>query len=191
MASISLAKGSNISLTKVAPSLTSLRVGLGWDANTFAGDALDLDASAFLLGEDGKVRSDADFIFYNQLSSADGSVRSLGDNLTGEGDGDDESIVINLPDVAADVKTIRIGVTIHTTGANFGSVRNAFVRGVDENTGEEILRYDLTEDFSTQTAVVFGEVYRHNGEWKFRAVGAGYDTGLAGLAGDAGVNVAA
>lgn len=190
MASISLAKGSNISLTKVAPSLSTVLVGLGWDVNAFAGGDVDLDAAALMLGANGKVRSDADFIFYNQLASTCGSVTHLGDNLTGAGDGDDEEVVVILNQVPADVETIRIAVTIHTVGANFGQVRNAFVRLVNNETNEEIVRYDLSEDYSIENAMVFAELYRHGGEWKFRAVGQGYADGLAGVARDAGVSIA-
>jgi tellurium resistance protein TerD len=189
---ISLSKGGNVSLTKSAPGLTSILIGLGWDARATDGAAFDLDASAFLLKTDGKVASDADFIFFNQAASADGSVKHLGDNTTGAGDGDDEVIKVNLPGVAADVDKIAITVTIHEAEArkqNFGMVGQAFVRVVNEADGVEIVRYDLSEDFSVETALIFGEVYRSSGEWKFRAVGQGFAGGLSAMAKNYGVNV--
>lgn len=190
--SISLSKGGNISLSKEAPGLTKITVGLGWDVRQTDGAAFDLDASAFLLDGIGRVRSDADFIFYNQLKSTCGSVRHTGDNLTGEGDGDDESIEVDLTQVPAEVQKIAVAVTIHEGEArrqNFGMVSNAFVRVVDQVTGREITRYDLNEDASVQTAMIFGEVYRHGTEWKFRAVGQGFKGGLGPLAHHFGVNV--
>jgi tellurium resistance protein TerD len=189
---ISLSKGGNVSLTGAAPGLSRIVVGLGWDTRSSDGAAFDLDASAFLLKSDEKVRSDADFIFFNQLKSADGSVEHTGDNLDGGGDGDDEQIKINLAGVPADVTKVAISVTIHDAEArrqNFGMVRNAFVRVVDAANGSEIVRYDLSEDFSIETALTFGEVYRHNGDWKFRAVGQGFQGGLGALAKNFGVNV--
>ena len=189
---ISLSKGGNVSLTKTAPGLTHIVIGLGWDARATDGAAFDLDASAFLLTSDGKVRSDADFIFFNQSASADGSVKHLGDNTTGEGEGDDEQMTVDLDKVPADVEKIAIGVTIHEAEArkqSFGMVSQAFVRVVNAADNAEIVRYDLSEDFSTETALVFGEVYRNNGEWKFRAVGQGYQGGLAAMAKNYGVNV--
>lgn len=190
--SISPSKGGNISLSKEAPSLTKITVGLGWDVRQTDGAAFDLDASAFLLNGTGKVRSDADFIFYNQLESACKSVRHTGDNLTGEGDGDDESVDVDLTKVPAEVQKIAVAVTIHEGEArrqNFGMVSNAFVRVVDQITGREITRYDLNEDASVETAMIFGEVYRHSTEWKFRAVGQGFKGGLGPLAHHFGVNV--
>ncbi len=189
---ISLSKGGNVSLTGAAPGLTKIVVGLGWDTRTSDGASFDLDACAFLLKSDEKVRSDEDFIFFNQLKSADGSVEHTGDNLDGGGDGDDEQIKINLAGISADVLKVAISVTIHDAEArrqNFGMVRNAFVRVVDGASGAEIVRYDLSEDFSVETALTFGEVYRHNGDWKFRAVGQGFQGGLAALAKNFGVNV--
>ena len=189
---ISLSKGGNVSLTKTAPGLTHIVIGLGWDARATDGAAFDLDASGFLLTSDGKVRSDADFIFFNQSASADGSVKHLGDNTTGEGEGDDEQMTVDLDKVPADVEKIAIGVTIHEAEArkqSFGMVSQAFVRVVNAADNAEIVRYDLSEDFSTETALVFGEVYRNNGEWKFRAVGQGYQGGLAAMAKNYGVNV--
>ncbi len=192
MTGITLSKGGNLSLTKTEPGLTRVTVGLGWDTRATDGQDFDLDASAFLLNASGRVRSDADFIFYNQLKSADGSVEHTGDNRTGAGEGDDEQIRIDLGKVPADVQTVAITVTIHDAEArrqSFGQVRNAFVRILNEDTGREVVRYDLGEDFSTETAVIFAEVYRHNGEWKFRAVGQGYAGGLQALVRNYGINL--
>jgi tellurium resistance protein TerD len=189
MAGLSLSKGSNLSLTKESPGLTVATVGLGWDPRTTAGVQFDLDASAILVAENGKIRSDADFIFYNQMSTPDGSVVHQGDNRTGEGDGDDEQIAIDLRLVAADVARVVIVVSIHDADnrrQNFGQVRDAFCRVLDQD-GNEIVRFDLTEDASRETAMIFAEIYRHGAEWKFRAVGQGYETGLAGIATDFGV----
>lgn len=187
---ISLSKGGNISLSKTAPGLTRIIVGLGWDTRSTDGAAFDLDASAFLLKSDGKVRSSSDFVFYNQLKSSDGSVEHTGDNLTGEGDGDDETIKVNLSTVPAEIEKIAITVTIHDAEVrkqNFGMVSQAFVRVVNETDSQEIVRYDLSEDFSVETALIFGEVYRSAGEWKFRAVGQGFKGGLSPLANNFGV----
>ncbi|MDB6134991.1 MAG: TerD family protein [Verrucomicrobiales bacterium] len=189
---ISLTKGGNVSLTKSAPGLTNIVIGLGWDTRATDGAAFDLDASAFLLKSDGKVSSDGDFIFFNQAASADGSVKHLGDNLTGAGDGDDEQITVNLAAVAATVDKIALTVTIHEAEArrqNFGMVSQAFVRVVNAADNSEIVRYDLSEDFSVETALIFGEVYRNGTEWKFRAVGQGFAGGLAAMAKSYGVNV--
>lgn len=189
---ISLSKGGNVSLSKEAPGLTDLLIGLGWDARATDGQDFDLDASAFLLNASGKVRSDADFIFYNQLKSDNGSVEHMGDNRTGEGDGDDEEIVIQLNNVPADVVKIAIAVTIHEAdarGQNFGQVSSAYIRCVNKNGGTEIAKYDLSEDASVETAMIFGEVYRHNNDWKFKAVGQGFAGGLAPLAKNYGVNI--
>ena len=188
---VTLAKGGNVSLSKVAPNLTQALVGLGWDVRTTTGLDFDLDASALLLSG-GKILSDAHFVFYNQLSSPDGSVRHTGDNRTGEGEGDDESIELDLLTVPAECDKIVFAVSIHDAQArrqSFGQVMNAFIRLVDRADGSEVVRYDLSEDASTETAMVFGEVYRHSGEWKFRAVGQGYASGLRGIAQDFGVNV--
>ena len=190
--SVSLAKGGNVSLTKEAPGMTNVLVGLGWDARTTTGTDFDLDASAILLKADGKVLSDKHFIFFNNLTSPDGSVEHTGDNLTGEGDGDDEAIKVNLSSVPAEVDKIVFPVSIYEGQARqqgFGQVRNAFIRIVDQGSNTEVARYDLTEDASTETAMVFGELYRNNNEWKFRAVGQGYSSGLVGIAQDFGVNV--
>ncbi|GAA3188167.1 MULTISPECIES: TerD family protein [Streptomyces] len=189
---VSLAKGGNVSLSKEAPGLSAVTVGLGWDVRTTTGADYDLDASALLCTEAGKVVSDRHFVFYNNLTSPDGSVQHTGDNLTGEGEGDDESININLTDVPAEVAKIVFPVSIHeaeSRGQSFGQVRNAFIRVINRLDGAELARYDLSEDASTETAMVFGELYRHGGEWKFRAVGQGYASGLAGIAADFGVNV--
>ena len=182
---LSLSKGGNLSLTKEAPGMTKVLVGLGWDARSTDGQDFDLDASAFLLMADGKVRADSDFIFYNQLKSTDGSVEHTGDNRTGEGDGDDEAIKIDLSKVPADVDKIAITVTIHEADArrqNFGQVRNAFIRLVNQDNNNEVVRYDLAEDASTETAMIFAELYRNGSEWKFRAVGQGFNGGLKPLA---------
>jgi tellurium resistance protein TerD len=190
--SVSLGKGANISLDKEAPGLTKILIGLGWDTRSTDGEDFDLDASVFLLGESGKVRGDHDFIFYNQLKSSDGSVEHTGDNRTGEGEGDDEAIKVNLAQVPAEVTKLSVVATIHdatTRKQNFGMVQNAFIRIVDDSNGRELSRYDLAEDCSVETAMIFGEVYRHGGEWKFRAVGQGYQGGLAALARNFGVNV--
>ncbi len=189
---ISLTKGGNISLSKTDPTLKNIIIGLGWDARPTDGQDFDLDASAFLLKEDGKVRSDADFIFYNQLRSACGSIEHTGDNLTGDGDGDDESLILKLDMIPYVVQRIVFTVTIHDADKrkqNFGQVSNAAIRVVNQDTGIEVIRYDLSEDASTETAMVFGEVYRHNNEWKFKAVGQGYAGGLAALAAQYGITV--
>jgi tellurium resistance protein TerD len=191
MAGLTLAKGNNLSLTKVSPGLTIATVGLGWDPRTTSGEAFDLDASALLLGANGKVRSSADFIFYNQPAAADQSVVHLGDNRSGEGEGDDEQITVDLQKVAADVTRVVIAVSIDRADErrqNFGQVRGAYCRVVDQD-GNEIVRFDLSEDAAPETAMVFAEVYRNGAEWKFKAVGQGYTTGLAGIAGDFGVQL--
>ncbi len=189
---VSLSKGGNVSLSKEAPGLKEILVGLGWDARTTDGVDFDLDASCFMLKEGDKVRLDGDFIFYNNLKSSCGSVEHTGDNLTGEGDGDDEALIVKLDLVPADVQKLAFSVTIHeaeTRKQNFGMVKNAFIRIVNKENNVEIARFDLSEDASTDTAMTFGEVYRHGSEWKFRAVGQGYSGGLAPLARNYGVNV--
>lgn len=192
---VNLSKGQRVSLDK---NMTMAMIGLGWDVKQFDGGAdFDLDASAFLLGANGKVRSDADFIFYNNLESVDHSVKHMGDNLTGEGEGDDEVIIIDFTKVPADVQKIAITVTIYdaqSRGQNFGQVSNAYVRvarmaNENDMNGSEVLRFDLGEEFSIETAVVVCEIYRHNGDWKFNAVGSGYQGGLAALGRAYGVNV--
>jgi tellurium resistance protein TerD len=190
--SVSLSKGGNVSLSKEAPGLRAVLVGLGWDVRTTTGADFDLDASALMLGANGKILSDQHFVFFNNLTSPDGSVEHTGDNLTGEGEGDDEVINVNLATVPPEVDKIVVAVSIYdadSRGQSFGQVRNAFIRVVNQANGQEITRYDLSEDASTETAMVFGELYRYGTEWKFRAVGQGYSTGLSGIARDFGVNV--
>ncbi|MFQ6155860.1 TerD family protein [Micrococcus luteus] len=192
MAGLTLSKGGNLSLTKTDPGLTKAIVGLGWDPRTTTGDAFDLDASALLVGANGKVRSDADFIFYNQKQSPDGAVTHLGDNRTGEGEGDDEQIQVDLTKVAADVERIVVVVSIDQAESrrqNFGMVRSAYCRIVNQGTDAEVVRYDLSEDAASETCMIFAELYRNAGEWKFKAVGQGYASGLAGVATDFGVNL--
>lgn len=189
---ISLSKGGNLSLTKTDPALKRLLVGLGWDERSTDGSAFDLDASAFLLGASGKVRSDADFIFYNQLKSACGSVEHTGDNRSGQGDGDDESLKVNLSALGTDIERIVFTVTIHDADSrkqNFGQISRAFIRVVNDETGTELVRFDLGEDYSTETAMVFGELYRHQSDWKFRAVGQGYAGGLHAMCQQFGIQV--
>ena len=189
---VSLNKGGNVSLTKEAPNLTAVMVGLGWDARTTTGSDFDLDASALLTNAEGKVDDDRNFVFFNNLASQDGSVQHTGDNLTGEGEGDDEVINVNLAGVPAEVEKVVFPVSIYdaeTRQQSFGQVRNAYIRVVNQADGNELARYDLTEDASTETAMVFGELYRHGAEWKFRAIGQGYASGLRGIAQDFGVNV--
>lgn len=189
---ISLSKGGNVSLSKEAPGLKNIVVGLGWDPRATDGQEFDLDASVFVCGENGKVRSDADFIFYNNKTSADGSIEHMGDNRTGEGEGDDEQVKIDLSKVPAGVKKLAFAVTIHEAESrrqNFGMVSNAFMRVVNAEGDKELARYDLGEDFSLEAAVIFGEVYRHNDEWKFKAVGQGFNGGLGPLASSFGVNI--
>jgi tellurium resistance protein TerD len=189
---LTLQKGGNLSLSKTDPTLSKIIVGLGWDERTTDGSSFDLDASAFLLSSTGKVRGDADFIFYNQPKSPDGSVEHTGDNRTGKGDGDDESLKVDLNRVPAEVNKIVFTVTIHDADArrqNFGQIGNAFIRIVNELTGAEIVRYDLAEDYSTETAMIFGELYRNNNEWKFRAVGQGYAGGLKAMCDQFGIQI--
>ncbi|MBO0615061.1 TerD family protein [Thiothrix fructosivorans] len=189
---LSLQKGGNLSLSKTDPSLSKILIGLGWDERSTDGTSFDLDASAFLLTASGKVRGDADFIFYNQLKSTDGSVEHTGDNRTGQGDGDDESMKVDLSKVPAEITKVAFTVTIHDAEArrqNFGQVANAFIRVVNDATGTEIVRYDLAEDYSTETAMVFGELYRNNAEWKFRAVGQGYAGGLKAMCDQYGISI--
>ncbi|WP_045875531.1 TerD family protein [Pseudofrankia sp. DC12] len=193
MASVSLSKGGNVSLSKAAPNLTAVTVGLGWQVRQTSGAAYDLDASAIVLDDRGRVLSDQYFVFFNNLISPDGSVQHLGDNLVGGGGGDDEQITIDLHTLNAQATKVVFAVSIYDAEQRrqtFGQVRDAFIRVVDSNTGLEIARYDLTEDASTETAMLFGELYRYGGEWKFRAVGQGYASGLRGIAVDFGVNVA-
>lgn len=190
--SVSLTKGGNVSLEKVAPGMVKMVIGLGWDDRATDGVDFDLDASAFLLGDNGKVVDDQSFIFYNNMKSVCQSVEHTGDNTTGEGDGDDESIKVDLSKIPANVNKLAIVVTIHdaeSRSQNFGQISNAFIRIVDEANGTEATRYDLSEDYSTETAMVFGEVYRHAGAWKFKAIGQGFTGGLKALAQEYGVNI--
>ena len=190
---ISLKKGQKVDLTKTNPGLKNLLIGLGWDTNKYDGGSdFDLDAAAFLLGGDGKVKSDADFVFYNNLKHTSGGVEHLGDNLTGAGEGDDEEIKVYLDKVPAEVEKIDFTVTIYdaeTRKQNFGQVSNAFIRVVDVDSNTELIRYDLGEDFSVETAVIVGELYRNAGEWKFNAIGSGFAGGLGALGRNFGVNV--
>lgn len=190
--SVSLSKGQRVDLTKGRPSLKNILVGLGWDINHYDGEAdFDLDASVFMTKENGKVGKDEDFIFYGNLEHSSKSVKHMGDNRTGEGDGDDEVIKIKLDKIPSDYKTLAMTVTIYDAESrlqNFGMVGNAYVRVVDEETGEELIRFDLSEDFSTETALVVAEIYKHNGEWKFKAVGSGYNGGLKALCNQYGID---
>ena len=188
---INLVKGQKVDLTK-GKTLSKITVGLGWDVNTFTGADFDLDASAFLLGANGRVPLDSDFVFYGNLKHDSGAVEHMGDNLTGAGEGDDEQIRIDLSKVPSNIERIAFTVTIYEAEQrrqNFGQVSNAFIHIIDETTGEELLNYDLGEDFSIETAVVVGELYRHNGEWKFNAIGSGFSGGLHALCKNYGVNV--
>ncbi|WP_248763927.1 TerD family protein [Pseudarthrobacter sp. SSS035] len=192
MSSLTLTKGNNLSLTKADPGLERALIGLGWDPRTTSGEAFDLDASALLVGADGKVRSQDDFIFYNQLQAKDGSVVHLGDNRSGVGDGDDEQILIDLSLIAADVDRVVIVVSIDQAdarGQNFGQIRGAYCRVLNQDTDQAVVRYDLSEDAAPETSMIFAEIYRNRAEWKFRAVGQGYATGLHGIATDFGISL--
>ena len=190
---ITLSKGQKVSLTKGNPGLKHIVVGLGWDTNKYDGGFdFDLDSAAFLLDENGKVNADTDFVFYNNLKHSSGAVEHLGDNLTGEGDGDDEQVKVDLSLVPQNISKIAFTVTIHEAlerRQNFGQVSNSYVRVVDEDTNQELLNYELGEDFSIETAIVVCEIYRHNGEWKFNALGSGFEGGLEALCKNFGVNV--
>ncbi|MEY8800261.1 TerD family protein [Leisingera sp. XS_AS12] len=191
---ISLSKGSNISLSKTDPSLTRLLVGLGWDPRATDGQEFDLDASLFMVNGTGKVRGPEDFIFYKQLTSPCGSIEHTGDNRTGEGEGDDEVINIDLSKVPADIQRLIVTVTIHDAEQrrqSFGQVGGAFMRVVNRDSNAEVARYDLSEDYSTETAMIFGEVYRHNGDWKFKAVGQGFAGGLLTMCRQFGIDASA
>ncbi len=190
---ISLSKGQKVSITKDNPGLKKVIVGLGWDVNQFdTGGDFDLDAAAFLLNAGGKCSTDKDFVFYGNLSHPTGAVVHMGDNRTGAGEGDDEQIMVDLSLVPAEVSKIAFTVTIYDDSGrqNFGQVSNAYIHILDEATGAELIRYDLAEDFSIETAVVVGELYRYNSEWKFNAIGSGYQGGLAALCGSYGIDVA-
>ena len=190
---INLTKGQKVDLTKGNPSLSKIVVGLGWDVNVYdSGAAFDLDAAAFMVGANGKCPTEKEFVFYGNLSHTSGAVKHMGDNLTGEGDGDDEQIMVDLAKVPASIERIAFTCTIYDAESrrqNFGMVNNAFIRIFDETNGQEMLRYDLGEDFSIETAAVFGEVYKNNGEWTFNAIGSGYQGGLAALCANYGVDV--
>ena len=189
---ISLQKGGNVNLSKTDPNLKQVLVGLGWDARSTDGVDFDLDASIFMVTENGRVRFDSDFIFYGQLRSPCGSIEHTGDNRTGVGDGDDESLKIKLDKVPTEISRLMVAVTIHEAEErkqNFGMVSNAYIRIVNADNNTEIARFDLSEDASTETAMNFGELYRHNAEWKFKAVGQGFAGGLSALAKQYGVNV--
>lgn len=189
---VSLSKGGNVSLTKEAPGLTAVTVGLGWDVRTTTGTDFDLDASAIAVNLEGKVYSDGHFVFFNNKQTPDSTIVHTGDNRTGEGAGDDEAIKVNLAGLPADIDKIVFPVSIYDAEnrqQSFGQVRNAFIRVVNQAGEAELARYDLSEDASTETAMVFGELYRHGAEWKFRAIGQGYASGLRGIAQDFGVNV--
>lgn len=191
---INLTKGQKVDLTKGNPGLKKLMVGLGWDVNAYdSGADFDLDAAAFMLGDNGKCPSEKEFIFYGNLTHPSESLKHMGDNLTGEGEGDDEQIFIDLTKIPSNVSKVAFTVTIYEAeerGQNFGQVSNSFIRIVDESTGREVIHYDLGEDFSIETAVVVGELYKHNGEWKFNAIGSGFQGGLAALCGHYGIEVA-
>jgi len=189
---VNLQKGGNVNLSKAAPGLSAVALGLGWDVRATDGDAFDIDASAFMLTADGKVRSDTDFIYFNNKKSTDGSIEHLGDNLTGAGEGDDETINVTLDGVPSDVDKIGFTVTIHDAEAkrqSFGQIAKAYIRVINRGDNAELARFDLSEDGSTETAMIFGELYRAGAEWKFRAVGQGFQGGLGALAKHFGVNV--
>lgn len=190
---ISLFKGQKVDLTKGNPGLSKIIVGLGWDVNKYdGGSAFDLDTAAFMLGSNGKVRADSDFVFYNNLKHSSGAIQHMGDNLTGIGEGDDEQIRVELSKVPANIDKIAFTATIHEAEErkqNFGQVSNAYIRIMDEAKNQELIRYDLGEDFSVETAVVVGELYRHGSEWKFNAIGSGFKGGLRALCQNFGVNV--
>lgn len=190
--SVSLSKGQRVDLTKGRPSLKNIFVGLGWDINHYDGEAdFDLDVSVFMLKENGKVGKDEDFVFYGNLEHSSKSVKHMGDNLTGAGEGDDEVINIKLDEIPSDYESIAITVTIYDADKrfqNFGMVENAYIRVIDVDTNEELIRFDLSEDFSIETALVVAEIYKHNGEWKFKAVGSGYNGGLKSLCSQYGIN---
>ena len=191
---INLKKGQKVDLTKGNPSLKNIMIGLGWDINIYtSGKAFDLDATVFMTGSNGKCPTEEEFIFYGNLEHSTGAVKHLGDNRTGAGDGDDEQILVDLSLIPSNISKVAFTVTIYDAESrrqNFGQVSNAFIRIVDEETDEELIRYDLGEDFSIETAVVVGELYRHNGEWKFNAIGSGFQGGLAALCDHYGIEVA-
>lgn len=191
---INLSKGQKVDLTKGNPSLKNIMVGLGWDVNAFdSGSDFDLDAAAFMCGANGKCPTEKEFVFYGNLVHPSEDVKHMGDNRTGEGEGDDEQIEIDLTKIPANIERIAFTATIYDADVrrqNFGQVSNAYIRIVDEATNQELIRYDLGEDFSIETAVVVGELYKHNGDWKFNAIGSGFQGGLAALCGHYGIEVA-
>ena len=191
---INLAKGQKVDLTKGNPSLKNIMVGLGWDVNAFdSGADFDLDAAAFMVGSNGKCPTEKEFVFYGNLEHTSGAIKHMGDNLTGAGDGDDEQIQVDLTKIPANVEKVAFTVTIYDAEVRrqtFGQVSNAFIHIIDEATGTELIRYDLGEDFSIETAVVVGELYRHGGEWKFNAIGSGFQGGLAALCAHYGIETA-
>lgn len=191
---INLTKGQKVDLTKDNPNLTKIIVGLGWDVNAFdSGAAFDLDASVFMVGSNGKCPTEKEFIFYGNLTHSSESVKHMGDNRTGEGDGDDEQIEIDLTKIPSNIDKIAFTVTIYEADErrqNFGQVSNSYIHIQDMITGTDLIRYDLGEDFSIETAIVVGELYRHNGQWKFNAIGSGFQGGLAALCGHYGIEVA-
>lgn len=189
--SVSLQKGQKVELTKGNPSLNKIMIGLGWDVNTLGGD-FDLDASAFMLDSTGKCKNEKDFIYFGNLQASNGSIIHTGDNLTGEGDGDDEVIKIDISKIDTSIEKVVFTITIYdakTRNQNFGQVTNAFIRVVDESSNTEVIRYDLSEDFSIETSVIVGEMYRHNGEWKFNAMGNGVKGEISELCRQYGINV--
>lgn len=190
---ITLAKGQKVDLTKKNPGLKNLLIGLGWDLNKYDGGYdFDLDTAAFVLGDNGNVTNDGDFIFYNNLKHSSGCVEHLGDNRTGEGDGDDEQILVDLSKVPSNIGKIAFTVTIHEANErrqNFGQISNSYIRVINKDTNEELLKYELGEDFSIETAIVVAEIYRHNGEWKFNALGSGFEGGLEALCRNFGINI--
>lgn len=189
---INLSKGQKVDLTKSNPGLSKVVVGLGWDTNKYdGGKDFDLDSSVFLLNAESKASSEADFVFYNNTKGAGGAVEHTGDNRTGEGEGDDEQVKVDLSAVPSSIEKVTFAITIHDGEAraqNFGQVSNSYVRILNEETNEELIRYDLGEDFSIETAIVVGELYRHGGEWKFNAIGSGYQGGLGSLVKDFGLD---
>ncbi|MBD5528925.1 MAG: TerD family protein [Lachnospiraceae bacterium] len=191
---INLSKGQKVDLTKGNPGLKKIMVGLGWDVNAYdSGADFDLDAAAFMAGDNGKCPTEKEFIFYGNLEHPSGALKHMGDNLTGEGEGDDEQIQVDLTKIPENVTKVAFTVTIYDADGrrqNFGQVSNAFIRIVDEATGQELIRYDLGEDFSIETAIVVGELYKNNGEWKFNAIGSGFQGGLAALCAHYGIEVA-
>lgn len=191
---INLSKGQKVDLTKGNPGLKKIMVGLGWDVNAYdSGADFDLDAVAFMTGDNGKCPTEKEFIFYGNLEHPSGALKHMGDNLTGEGEGDDEQIQVDLTKIPGNVSKVAFAVTIYDADVrrqNFGQVSNAFIRIVDEVTGQELIRYDLGEDFSIETAIVVGELYKNNGEWKFNAIGSGFQGGLAALCGHYGIEIA-